>query len=202
MKMTAKQIDCLTASIKTAIQYSLAMLEPEPEDGGDVRDNRAYELSERISLALEDELRRHWWHPQTAAELREQLAKYEAEAAAQALVSPKPENIDTSERSVVGDDTRRLQSENLEWLRAARLINHPDTEVKGFQLLDSLRLGNPFVNTPIPIVETLLAERDRFVASENAANIMLAMTDRLFANRMLETDNVALAIEALRSALA
>ena len=119
----------------------------------------------------------------------------------EALMSPKPENIDTSERSVVGDDTRRLQSENLEWLRAARLINHPDTEVKGFQLLDSLRLGNPFVNTPIPIVETLLAERERFVAIENAANIMLAMTDRLFANRMLETDNVALAIEALRSAL-
>lgn len=100
MKMTEKQIDCLTASIKMLIGYSLAML--EPEDGGDLRDSGSYDLSDRISIALDDELRRHWWHPQTADELRQQLADIEAAA----IVSPKPETIDTSARPVAGDDMR------------------------------------------------------------------------------------------------
>lgn len=58
----------------------------------------------------------------------------------------------------------KLTGENLEWLRIARGIGDAETnsdeETKWFGQLEEMRRGRGALDTPVPIVDQLLAERD------------------------------------------
>lgn len=73
------------------------------------------------------------------------------------------ENIDEAAMAVLGE-LHILKAESLEWLRIARGIGDAETnsdeETKWFGQLEEMRRGRGALDTPVPIVDQLLAERD------------------------------------------
>lgn len=95
---------------------------------------------------------------------------------------------------------RDLESENLEWLRAARLIECSDSEEKereGFVLLNAMRLDRSYLDTPLPVVERLMkdmtalkAENDRLKAAiEKVRKISEGAYDPMWAYRIEDAVN-------------